>query len=148
MGISPPYQIERIDRQTVEISARLWYYATNQKGRFVVMMFMILGLGMFLLPILFRLALKLRLGVPMLYALLMLTAFHSWYQANSALADGIFFALVGLVALSWVATLLHCLAGLVADWREECAVAELLAYRVQRAGANGEYVIHTDDLLR
>lgn len=32
------------------------------------MMFMILGFGLFLLPILFRLALKLRLGVPMLYA--------------------------------------------------------------------------------
>jgi hypothetical protein len=112
------------------------------------MMFMILGFGMFLLPILFRLMLKLRLGVPMLYALLMLTAFHSWYQANSALADGIFFALIGLAVLSWIVTLLHCFAGLVADWREECAVAELLAYRVQQAGANCEYVIHTDDLLR
>ena len=42
------------------------------------MMFMILGFGLFLLPILFRLALKLRLGVPMLYAVLMLTAFHGW----------------------------------------------------------------------
>ena len=41
------------------------------------MMFMILGIGLFLLPILFRLSLKLRLGIPMLYALLMLTALHS-----------------------------------------------------------------------
>ena len=57
------------------------------------MMFMILGVGLFLLPILFRLALKLRLGIPMLYAVLMLTAFHGWYQAHTALADGIFFAL-------------------------------------------------------
>ena len=71
------------------------------------MMFMILGFGLFLLPILFRLALKLRLGVPMLYALLMLTVFHSWYQTNTALADGIFFALIGLTALSWVVTLLR-----------------------------------------
>ncbi len=44
------------------------------------MMFIILGIG--LLPILFRLALKLRLGIPMLYVVLMLTVFHSWYQAN------------------------------------------------------------------
>jgi pilus assembly protein TadC len=107
---------------------------------------MILGLGMFLLPILFRLALKLRLGVPMLYALLMLTAFHSWYQANSALADGIFFALVGLVALSWIVTLLRCLADLAEDWREERVAAELLAYRVRQARANGEYVISTEGL--
>ena len=63
------------------------------------MMFMILGIGLFLLPILFRLALKLRLGIPMLYAVLMLTVFHGWY---SALAGGIFFA---LAALSWVMTL-------------------------------------------
>ena len=38
----------------------------------------------------------------MLYAILMLTAFHGWYQAHTALADGIFFAMIGLAALSWV----------------------------------------------
>ena len=35
----------------------------------------------------------------------MLTIFHSWYQAHAALADGILFAMVGLVALSWLVTL-------------------------------------------
>ena len=49
------------------------------------MMFMILGVGLFPLPILFRLALKLRLGIPILYAILMLTVFHGWYQAHTAL---------------------------------------------------------------
>ena len=39
------------------------------------MMLMISGAGLFLPPILFRLALKLRLGAPMLYAVLMLTIF-------------------------------------------------------------------------
>ena len=112
------------------------------------MMFMILGFGLFLLPILFRLALKLRLGVPMLYAVLMLTTFHGWYQANTALADGIFFALVGLVALSWVVTFLRWLWGLVEDWRDERAAAELLAYRVRQARAAGEYTISTEGLWR
>ena len=98
------------------------------------MMFMIFGIGLFLLPILLRLALKLRLGIPMLYAVLMLTAFHGWYQAHAALADGIFFALVGLAALSWVVTLLRRL------W-------ELLAYRVRQARANGEYAINTEGLF-
>ncbi len=110
------------------------------------MMFMILGFGLFLLPILFRLALKLRLGIPMLYALLSLTIFHGWYQANSALADGIFFALIGLAALSWVVTLLRRIAGLVEDWREACAAAELLAYRVRQARITGEYTISTEGL--
>ena len=112
------------------------------------MMFMILILGIGLLPILFHLALKLRLGIPMLYAVLMLTVFHGWYQAHAALADGIFFALVGLAALSWVVTLLRWLWGLMEDWREERAMTELLAYRVRQARANGEYVINTEGLWR
>ena len=110
------------------------------------MMFMILGIELFQLPILFRLALKLRLGIPMLYAVLMLTAFHGWYQAHTALADGIFFALVGLAALSWVVTLLRRLWGVLEDWREERAMAELLAYRVRQARAAGEYAINTEGL--
>ena len=110
------------------------------------MMFIVLGAGLFLLPILFRLALKLRLGIPILYALLMLTAFHGWYQARTALADGILFALIGLAALSWVVTLLRHIYELLADWREERAMAELLAYRVRQARAAGEYNINTEGL--
>ena len=110
------------------------------------MMFMILGIGLFLLPILFRLALKLRLGIPMLYALLALTAFHGWYQAHTALADGIFFVLVGLAALSWVVTLLRRLWELLEDWREERAMADLLASRVRQARAAGETIISTEGL--
>ena len=110
------------------------------------MMFMILGIGLFLQPILFRLALKLRLGIPMLYALLALTVFHGWYQAHTALADGIFFALVGLAALSWVVTLLRHFWELLEDWREERALAELLAYRVRQARAAGETIINTEGL--
>ena len=106
----------------------------------------IFGFGLMLLPILFRLALKLRLGIPMLYALLALTAFHGWYQAHTALADGIFFALVGVAVLSWVVTLLRRLWGVLEDWREERAMAELLAYRVRQARAAGEYNINTEGL--
>ena len=110
------------------------------------MMFMILGVGLFLLPILFRLAVKLRLGIPMLYAVLMLTVFHGWYQAHIALADSIFFALVGVAVLSWVVTLLRRLWELLEDWWEERAMAELLAYRVRQARAAGEYAINTEGL--
>ena len=106
----------------------------------------IFGFGLMLLPILFRLAVKLRLGIPMLYAVLMLTAFHGWYQAHAALADGIFFAMAGLAALSWVVTLLRRLWDLLEDWREERAMADLLAYRVRQARAAGEYVIDTKGL--
>ena len=69
------------------------------------MTYFVLGFGLMLLPVLFRLALRLRLGVPMAYAVVAPTIFRSWYLANTALADGIFFALIGLMALSWLITL-------------------------------------------
>ncbi len=106
----------------------------------------IFGFGLMLLPILFRLALKLRLGIPMLYTVLMLTIFRGWYQAHTALADGIFYAMVGIAALSWVVTLLRRLWDLLEDWREERAMADLLAYRVRQARAAGEYAINTEGL--
>ncbi len=59
-----------------------------------MIMLMILSIALAVLPLLLYLVLKLRLGIPMLYAVLMLTVFHGWYQANTALGDGIFFALV------------------------------------------------------
>ena len=36
-----------------------------------------------------------------------ITVFRPWYLAHTALADGIFLVLVGLVALSWVVTLIR-----------------------------------------
>ena len=107
----------------------------------------IFGFGSVLLPILFRLTLKLRLGIPMLYAALALTVFHSWYQTHTALADGIFFALVGLTALSWVVTLLRHIYELLAGWREEQAMADLLACRVRQARACGQSMVSTEGLF-
>ena len=104
-------------------------------------------LGLVLLPILFHLALKLRLGIPMLYAVLMLTVFHSWYQAHTMLADGIFFALVGLVILSWVVTLFRHIFDLLGEWREDRELAELLACRVRQARASGRSAVSVDGLF-
>ena len=50
-----------------------------------------------LLLLLIRIAIKLRLSIPLVYLVLMLTAFQPWYRAYMALADGIF-----LVMLSWI----------------------------------------------
>lgn len=110
------------------------------------MMFLMLGGVLFLLPILFRLTLKLRLGIPMLYAMLMLTAFLDWYRVNTALADGIFFTLIGLAALSWVVTVGRKIYNFIDQRREDRAMANLLTYRVRQARAAGEYAIRTDGL--
>ncbi|MFR4595976.1 MAG: hypothetical protein ACLT8T_11325 [Oscillospiraceae bacterium] len=55
-----------------------------------------------LLLLLIRIAMKLRLSIPLVYLVLMLTAFRPWYRAHTALADGIFLALVGCTVLSWI----------------------------------------------
>ena len=47
-----------------------------------------------LLLLLIRIAMKLRLSIPLVYLVLMLTVFQPWYRAHMALADGIFLALV------------------------------------------------------
>ena len=110
------------------------------------MAFMILGIGFALLPLLLRLALKLRLGLPLLCSLLTLTVFHSWYQAHAALADGILYARVGIAALSWVVTLARHLWELLEDLRSERTAARLLAQRGRQARLAGESIVSTNGL--
>ena len=55
-----------------------------------------------LLLLLIRIAMKLRLSIPLVYMVLMLTAFQPWYRVHATLADGIFLALVGCTVLSWI----------------------------------------------
>ena len=43
----------------------------------------------------------------------MITVFRPGYLAHTALADGIFFVLVGLVALSWVVSLIRVVREMV-----------------------------------
>ena len=61
-----------------------------------------LSMMLHLLLLLIRIAMKLRLSIPLVYMVLMLTAFQPWYRVHTALADGIFLALVGCTVLSWI----------------------------------------------
>ena len=105
-----------------------------------------LGLVMFFLPVLFRFAIRLRLGIPMLYIVLALTVFHSWTQTHPALADGILFALVGLAALSWVVTGARKLCEIIGQWREDRAAAKLFVHQVRQARASGQYTVSSEKL--
>ena len=60
-----------------------------------------------LFTLLFRIAGRLRLSIPLLYALVVPTIFHQWYYANYAVANGIWYGMLVLAALSWVVTLVH-----------------------------------------
>lgn len=57
--------------------------------------------------ILFRMAGILRLSTPLLYALIIPTIFHEWYYAHYALASGIWYAMLVLVAVSWVVSIVQ-----------------------------------------
>ena len=61
-----------------------------------------LSMMFYLLLLLIRIAMKLRLSIPLVYLVLMLTAFRPWYRAHTAFADGIFLVLLSCVMLSWI----------------------------------------------
>ena len=73
------------------------------------MMYAFLMMAMTLLGGIVRLA----QALPLLYGALVITVFRPWYLTHTALADGIFFVLVGLVALSWVVSLIRVVREMV-----------------------------------
>ena len=56
---------------------------------------------------LFRIAGKLRLSLPLLYAMVVPTIFHQWYYANYFVANGIWYGMLVLVAVSWIVSLVN-----------------------------------------
>ena len=61
-----------------------------------------LSMMFYLLLLLIRIAIRLRLSIPLVYLVLMLTAFRPWYRVHATLADGIFLVMLGCVILSWI----------------------------------------------
>ena len=66
-----------------------------------------LSMMFYLLLLLIRIAIKLRLSIPLVYLVLMLTAFQPWYRTHTALADEIFLVMMGCVMLSWIISLVR-----------------------------------------
>ncbi len=67
--------------------------------------------GLILLILLIRYAGILRLTIPVLYALIVPTVFHSWYNAHYVLANGIWYGMLVLVVLSWAYSILRRVRG-------------------------------------
>jgi len=57
--------------------------------------------------LLFRCAGVFRLGIPLLYALIVPTLFHEWYYAHYTFANGIWYAMLVLVVVSWIMTIIQ-----------------------------------------
>ena len=110
------------------------------------MVTLVLALGMFALTLVLRLAHKLRLTIPFLYLLIVPTLLKSWYLAHTALAKGIFCALLALAAISWLISLGRIVSDALEARAEENAVAERFAERVRQARANGESIVSAEGL--
>ena len=54
---------------------------------------------------------RLRLTSPLLYALLIPILCPEWYDAHEALGNGIFFGLLGLVAVFWAVSVIRKVIG-------------------------------------
>ena len=76
----------------------------------------------------------------------MTTLLRSWYLAHTALAIGIFYALLSAVAVSWLISLVHIALDAIEDRAADSAAVERFAERVRAARANGENVVSTEGL--
>ena len=71
------------------------------------MLYLCLGISVVFITVIMVLVSRLRLTIPLLYALLLPILCPEWYGAHEALGNGIFFVLLGLVALSWIISLVR-----------------------------------------
>ena len=111
------------------------------------MLYFMLGAGVLALSAAFRLAAVFRLTIPLLYALIVPTLVHDWFYSHQALAEGIWYVLLGLVLLSWVISLIRKISAIINRSRCDRAHVELFADRVREARRNGESAVRMDGLL-
>ena len=77
----------------------------------VLMLIAFLSLALTLFSLVLHISGLLRLTIPLLYALLVPTLFRDWYYAHQAMAEGIWYAMLVTVALSWVVTIVKRVKG-------------------------------------
>ena len=97
--------------------------------------FISLGISVVLLflSLIFRLAGKLRLTLPLLYFLLTATVLNPWAAAHETLAFAILYGLLALPVISW----LFSLRNAIRDRRYYKALEEDMSWQIKRARNNG-----------
>ena len=110
------------------------------------MLTLIMSFGILALSLLLRLAHKLRLTLPLLYAVLVPTIFRRWYLTHPALAAYLFCALLAAIAVSWLISLWRIVSDAMEDRTANSVAIQRFAERVRQARANGESVVSTEGL--
>ena len=110
------------------------------------MMFLVLCFGFVLLPLLLRLAVFLRLQLPLLYHAAVYTVLRPWYLTHPVLAEGILYGLMALTVLSWLVTLFHHIWDFAEARSVDRAAVERFRERVRQARRSGEHTVSTEGL--
>ena len=110
------------------------------------MLTLIMSFGILSLSLLLRLAHKLRLTLPLLYALIVPTIFRRWYLTHPALSAYLFYALLAAIALSWVVSLWRIVSDAIDERTTNSATVQRFTERVRAARACGESVVSTEGL--
>lgn len=94
---------------------------------------LILTVVLMILSVLFKVAGKLRLSLPLLYFLLICTFLNKWAAANEKLAFTILFVLIGFSVLSWIISLKNK----IQEKKYYQAMEEDMSWQVERARKHG-----------
>lgn len=101
-----------------------------------------LTLLMLALSLIFKVAGKLRLSIPLLYIILMITVFRNWASANETLSVGILIGIVALCLISWIVSLVRT----IRDRRSVTSLFKQQLRWMKQAGIPNESVVFIDGI--
>ena len=96
---------------------------------YVLFLSLVLTILLMILSLLFKIAGKLRLTLPLVYFLLIVTVLNPWAAAHEKLALGILFGLIALSVISW----LFALKNYLSDRSYYKAIEKDMSWQIQRA---------------
>ncbi len=99
----------------------------------VAMISLCITLGLFLFSLIFKVAGKLRLTLPIICFLLFATVLNKWASEHEALSFIILFSLLGLTVLSWIVSLIKK----IRSKRDEKYFEDDVAWQLRRAREMG-----------
>ena len=98
-----------------------------------VMISLVVTVALFLISLMFRIAARLNLTLPLLYVLAVSTILNSWTASHEKLAFSIIYMLTAFSVLSWISALRH-------KWQEHQyykAMKDEISFQISRARQSG-----------
>ena len=78
-----------------------------------------------IVSVVLRISSALGLSIPLMYGIIAPTLFYDWFHTHQQLAEGIGWALIALVAISWIISLIRKIADAV-DRRRDAEIEDMI----------------------